>query len=245
LDTTSPAGLVTFNRLLDERIDRTIVNLRDANAQGLIFWDLEGLEFAAGYIGDPRQLARLAPEMEAAADRMFARIRAAGFAIGMTVRCERAERTASGDLQFERLHDPVREIQAKVAYAQQRWGATLFIIIGNGGDALTMSTITRRVNAASPAVLLIPTGADLDTFRWGAPWYNPQQATSPPLAAAAREHFPSAFTIYAPLEANYLLEQRDQLVRAVAAGDVLTFRAWMNNSELKAVQSIYATAAVP
>ncbi|MBA3699773.1 MAG: FecR domain-containing protein [Planctomycetes bacterium] len=244
VDVTTPAGLTAFNRRLDTLIDSTIANLKNVNAQGVLFWDLEGLEHAPGYVGDARLLSALAPEMDAAADRIIARIRSAGFAIGMTVRTEAAELPAGGALVFRRVSDPTQQVQAKIAYAQRRWGATIFPILGNGGDALTMSAICRRISAASPGVLLIPTGADGDTYRWSAPWVNPAQPATITIASSteARRGQPHAFAVIAPLEKAYLQQHYADLVQAVRAGDVLTFRAWNRNAEQQTVRSIYGEA---
>jgi len=238
IDVTTPAGLADFHHRLDTVIDHTIANLHEVGAQGVVFWDLEG----PGYVGDPRQLADLAPEMAVVADAMFARLRAAGFAVGVVVRTEAADHPASGGLVLRRVDDPVREVQAKIAYAQQRWGATIFPVLGDGGNALTMTTICRRVSAASPGVLLIPTGADADTWRWGAPWYLPTQPAPEVTAESARLTLPNAFAVIAPLETAYLQQNRAALVTMVAAGDVLTFRAWHRSDGTLAVQSIYAEA---
>jgi len=245
VDVTTPVGLTAFNRRLDILIDTTIANLREVGAQGVVFWDLEGLEHPPGYVGDPRQIATLAPEMDAAADRIIARIRAAGFAVGMTVRTEAAERPASGGLTLRPVSDPVQQVQAKIAYAERRWGATIFPIIGERGDALAMSTICRRISAASPGVLLIPTGADVDTYRWGAPWLNPSQPSTRIPSTTARQTQPRAFGVIAPLETAYLQQHHDDLVQAVKAGDVMTFRAWHRNAEQQTVKAIYAEATAP
>ena len=50
------------------------------NAQGMITWDIEGQEYphATSYIGDPRKVSLLAPEMEPMADAYFAKFRRGG-----------------------------------------------------------------------------------------------------------------------------------------------------------------------
>lgn len=245
VDTTMPAGLVAFNRRLDEQVTRTIANLQATGAQGVVFWDLEGLEHPPGYVGDPRLLSTLAPEMDAAVDRVMARLRAAGFAVGVTVRTESAERPSGGGLVFRTLSDPVQQVQAKIAYAQNRWGATIFPLLGEKGDALALGTICRRINASSPGVLLVPTGADAETYRWGAPWFDPVKTRTTLAPDEARRTDADAFAVIALLEAPYLKSHHDDLVRAVRAGDVLSFRAWTANPEQQAVRAIHQAAASP
>jgi hypothetical protein len=62
---------------------------RPVQPQGIIVWDIEGEEFIqpTTYIGDPRVFASgYAPEMNAAADSVFALFRNAGLKVGVTLR---------------------------------------------------------------------------------------------------------------------------------------------------------------
>lgn len=62
---------------------------RPVQPQGIIIWDLEGQEFIqpTTYVGDPRVFGQgYAPEMNAAADQMFAMFKAAGLKVGLTLR---------------------------------------------------------------------------------------------------------------------------------------------------------------
>lgn len=56
--------------------------------QAIIVWDIEGQEMyhAASYIGDPRLLPVMAPEMDVIADEVFAKFRNAGYELGITIR---------------------------------------------------------------------------------------------------------------------------------------------------------------
>lgn len=71
---------------------RSIINSiksRPVQPQGIVVWDLEGQEFIqpTTYIGDPRVLSEgYAPEMNAAADQMFALFKSAGLKVGITLR---------------------------------------------------------------------------------------------------------------------------------------------------------------
>lgn len=242
LDITSVAGLAAFQRRLDALIDQTIINLREMDAQGVVFWDIEGRELPIGYVGDPRQLGRLAPEMDAVADRMFARLRAAGVKVGVALR---SQELVAGRAQ--RVTDPAGLLQAKIAYARKRWGATLFPILGSVGDRsgeMSMATLCRRVVAAHPDVLLMPTGDDVDVYRWSGVW---QDAATPshPDPIAARSALPAAFGVLKVLEPPELEQRHDELVRQVAAGDILTFRAWYRDPGLEPVKRIQAEAHKP
>jgi hypothetical protein len=56
--------------------------------QGVIIWDLEGQEFrhAFTYVGDPRHLRELAPEMEPVAADLIRTFKDAGYEVGLTLR---------------------------------------------------------------------------------------------------------------------------------------------------------------
>jgi len=76
-----------------ELLSRTNTWISTANgsaikAQGFIIWDLEGQEInqAFSYVGAPNTIASMSPEMDGAADAMFAAFRAAGYRYGMTIR---------------------------------------------------------------------------------------------------------------------------------------------------------------
>src|SRR5262249_60126656 len=82
-----------FSNLVLSKTDDVItrMNEMDPRPQGIIIWDLEGEEFEQSftYVGNPNKLHDLAPEMDAIADQMFARLRAAGYRVGMTLRPSR------------------------------------------------------------------------------------------------------------------------------------------------------------
>lgn len=79
-----------FRRAVLQQADGVITRMNNMNPKpsGLIIWDLEGQEFnhAFTYIGYPNRIDRMAPEMNAVADELLARFKAAGYEIGLTVR---------------------------------------------------------------------------------------------------------------------------------------------------------------
>lgn len=66
----------------------SILNGMTVRPQGIIIWDVEGEEFLQPftYVGYPSQLPNLAPEMDAIADAIFAKLTAAGYRVGVTIR---------------------------------------------------------------------------------------------------------------------------------------------------------------
>ena len=242
VDVTTAVGRAAFQRRMEEKIDQTIVNLREMNAQGVVFWDLEGRELPISYVGDPRRLAELAPEMDAIADRLFARLRAAGVRVGMALR---SQALVAGHVQP--VTDPAGLLQAKIAYARKRWGATMFALLGSVGDShgeMGMATLCRRVVAANPDILLMPTSTDADAYRWSGVWQDPATPSSP-TPMVARRTLSEAFGVLRLLDEPELVQRHDELVRVVAAGDILTFRAWYRDPAQAQIKRIYAEARTP
>lgn len=85
------AGYSNFQKLLASQANTVIslIKARPIQPQGILFWDIEGQEFAqpTSYIGDPRWLnSGYAPEMNAAVDAMVSAFQSAGYAVGFTLR---------------------------------------------------------------------------------------------------------------------------------------------------------------
>ena len=99
VDVTTEQGLAAFRKRLLELAERTAQIANDTDAQGVIVWDLEGARHGhpTTYIGDPRQLDAVAPEMQwrpdpdakPTADAFFEVFDKAGLKTGLTVRPQR------------------------------------------------------------------------------------------------------------------------------------------------------------
>ncbi len=105
VDTTTPEGRQAFAKRLLARIDDNIAILKQAGAQGVIWWDLEGMRQPQplSWIGDPRVLdpkhphhQAFAPELDTpveyngetmpVVDACFRKWKDAGFKTGVTIR---------------------------------------------------------------------------------------------------------------------------------------------------------------
>ncbi len=174
LDVRSPEGLERFRALVANYATRAAAVLREMDAQGGIVWNLEGEEnpHPITYIGDPRMLPLLAPEMDAVADDLFRILTNAGLRVGVTIRPTQvyyqkdknqwahgtgshgSERNPLNEdfsaiwpsgLPWYQFYPVVERMCRKIEYAKRRWGCTLFYIDTNG--------------------LFVPQGPNLE-FKW-------------------------------------------------------------------------------
>jgi len=240
VDVTTPAGRLAFAQRMLRYADGAVAVLKKTGAQGSIVWDVEGQEFphATSYLGDPRSLPE---EMEAIADEFFARLKADGLRIGVTIRPHLPVRPAYGGkvTQIE-VTDPGQVLIEKIAHAKKRWGCTLFYVDSNGHPNVPMEEgIFRRVAAAHPDVLLIPEHETTRYYAWSAPYHTLEQgvASTP---SEVRDVYPGAFSvIYAPKD---VAKRRADLVAAVRRGDILLFQGWLETPEGTEVRKIYDEA---
>ena len=237
VDVTTPAGRADFRARVLEYADQSIRVLQRTGAQGMVTWDIEGQEFphATSYIGDPRLLPVLAPEMEPVADAYFKKFTAAGFKVGICIRPQQLENG-----QQRAVAGEAAQLLAKIDYARARWGCTLFYVDSNGGPFdPSDASVFARVAAARPAVLLMPEHQNFKYQAYSAP-YNDLRFERAVTPTAVRRTYPRAFSVIRG--ESQTQQQHSALVQAVRAGDVLMFPAWYNNDEAAEVASIYDEA---
>ena len=290
LDIRTEDGRTELRRLMMGYTDSCLKQLKAVNAQGMIVWNPEGGEHPhpITYIGDPRMVKILAPEMEDILPDFFAKIREAGFRVGCCLRPsqvyfnekkgEWAHGTGSHGPDRNPLNDDfsdiwpeglpwwrffpiVERMSRKIAYARQRWGATLFYVDTNGifaneGEENKMpwtlldSHIWRELHRRHPDVLFIPelrgsTAQNAYTAQYLQPPYS--SATTP---VRIREILPGAFgvsyTVNLPLPEWEAIA--DTLREGLRQGDSLFFRGWFGcayNAKIKALyDSVYPPGAI-
>jgi hypothetical protein len=158
LDIRTPEGKASLKKQLEAWSDRSVAMLKKMNAQGAILWNSEGEEnpHPISYIGDPRMLATMAPEMDEIIDLHHAKMVAAGLKTGICIRPTEIwfdkdkgkwNRSAGNDgvrteprhaaqkpadLENWQYFPVVERLSAMIALAQKRWKATLFYIDTNG-----------------------------------------------------------------------------------------------------------------
>ena len=159
-DVRTAAGKAELRKLFMEFADRCIKSLKKTNAQGMVVWDPEGAEnpHPITYIGDPRMVRILAPEVEDIYPEFFKKFRDAGLRTGCCIRPTQVylkdkkawshgtgshgpERNPLGDdfsaiwpkgLPWWRFYPVVERMCRKIEYARKNWGCTIFYVDTNG-----------------------------------------------------------------------------------------------------------------
>ncbi|MEO7719179.1 MAG: hypothetical protein ABIY70_23520 [Capsulimonas sp.] len=249
MDVKTPAGKEALRKRLLEYADNSIKVLKKMNAQGMITWDIEGQEYphATSYIGDPRIVKEMAPEMDAMADAYFKKFHDAGLRTGVCVRPQQLSHTPAKTEQQD-VADPAKIVALlydKIAYANKRWGCTLFYVDSNGDPGVPFDvTIFQRLAAKLAQnkidALIMPEHQNTRYYGCAAPYDElAQNVTSTP--ELVRAVYPGAFSvIYAP--DGPLEKDHDQLVAAVKRGDILLFRGWWDDPQNPQILKIYQDA---
>ncbi len=201
--------------------DQSIRVIKENGGQGMVVWDLEGQEYdhKISFIGDPRIAETLAPEWRGVIDEFFARFRAAGLRLGLTIRPQQFENGRQRD-----VWNPSTLLNEKIAYAKRRWGVTVFYVDTNRwGYLILPAPILRRVERAHPDVLLLPEHEWPGYYAFSAPLRNlRKEPARPPWLASLYHRGFNVIFISDGDPANRLAE----LKAATRAGDILMFRGW-------------------
>ena len=252
----SNEGRVKFKERILAAADQSIKVLKDMDAQGMILWDVEGEEFphATTYIGDPRMLPKLAPEMDAVADEYFKRYLDAGLRAGV---CIRPSRVVLDNGKARHLHngadadfDEAKELIEKVALAKKRWKCTLFYMDtnihfyrtrdGKTTNRLLDAEVIKKILLAHPDVLIIPEFAPLGYYAYGSSYRELRGGTAS-TSPQVRLAYPDAFSMIV-VNDGPMDQRHDDLVAAVRRGDILMTRGWFADSANPKVKRIYEEA---
>ncbi|MEI9865133.1 MAG: hypothetical protein WDN00_11405 [Limisphaerales bacterium] len=235
LDFTGTNGAQRFKKALFEYTDRSLDILKRTGAQGVIVWDLEGEQYPhkTTFIGDPRLLNRMAPEMAPLADELFARLRNAGLKVGVTVRPQQLV-FGPGWPQQSQVVNLKNTLLGKIDHARTNWGATLFYIDSNWGirrpDEMWQ---LRSLAKERPDVLLIPEHTYLPYWAFSAP-YNHLRKDSPATASRARKLYPNSFQVMDISDDASV----NKITDAWFQGDILLFRAWFWSPECAVLEGL-------
>jgi len=245
LNIGTPSGKADFRQRLLVLADSAIAVMKNMNAQGAITWDIEGQKFAneVSYLGDPRMVNGLAPEMADVADEYFQRFRSAGLRVGVTIRPQQLIISNGGQkIAQTAAADPAQLLIDKIAYARSRWGITMAYIDSNV-DANTNNpmdpAIIQKVAAAFPDVLLIPEHSDLRYYAYSAP-YKELRRGEVSTSADVRGVYPKAFSLIYTADGPLDLYHKS-LVKAVQEGDSMMYRTWYADPQNEKVKSLFSS----
>ena len=255
LDVTTEAGRQKLAERLLRRVDDAIKVLNDVNAQGVIWWDVEGARnpHPITYIGDPRVLDpqhpqhdKYAPELDTpvtldgktmpVVDACFAKFRAAGLQVGVTIRPQAL--TWNGNAPVQKAdNNPASQLLPKVQFARDRWGCRIFYVdsVSDWFVAWWLEPVIKKY----PDILLMPEWARTRTFVNSAPfsytkfsgWYR---GTPPEVKAC----WPNAFLGMSNLDLNDA-GNRENAIHAIQQGDMILFNCWYGGQEAQRIKSLY------
>jgi len=223
-----------FRKQALRKVDAAVKQALALNAQGIIVWEIEGTAIGRiTYVGDPRQLRWLNPQMDLVADEFFKRMTDAGLRPGVCIRptritCDKEKGTVQHS--YGAAKDPFSELDDKIQYAKKRWNCSLFYIDtnvvyrprgkeGKWTSSLIAPEVWRRLNAKHPDVLLIPELGIPVYHAWTVP-YSEMDMGSKGTPEMIRRIWPAA-TGALQLEDDDPVESHDLLVSAVRVGDII------------------------
>jgi hypothetical protein len=251
VDITTDAGRAAFRDRILKYADDSVKVLKDNDAQGMIVWDIEGEQYpqATTYIGDPREIKALAPEMDGIADQFFKKFKEAGLRTGVCIRPQQFVLSADGTAAQHDLTDNreiVNTMFDKMVYAYRRWGCTIFYVDSNGDPNVPypveiFKNLTDRIAAAGVKALIIPEHQNTHYYAYTAPYRELRLGAtgSPDRARFVYPHACSA--VYIP--DGPVDNDRQALVQNVKRGDILMFRGWWPDDFNAKMKSIYRDAA--
>jgi hypothetical protein len=241
LNINTPSGCAEFRQKILMIADNAVAIMKDMHAQGAITWDIEGAQYThANYIGDPRMVNELAPEMADLADEYFARFRAANLRVGVCVRPQQLQLSPDKKTATQMsVADPTQLLIDKIGYAKKRWGASIIYIDSNVNsyDSNPLdAAVMEKVSAAFPDVLLVPEHSTLRYYAYSAPYRELRQGfTGTPETVLST--YPKAFTLI--YTADGLIDYyHKNLGNAVKHGDALMYRTWWRDPQNEKVKTL-------
>jgi hypothetical protein len=236
-DFVGAQGRGEFRHRLLAYADRSIAVLCATGSQGVIVWDIEGQQYPQkiSYIGDPRLIGKLAPEMQAVVDEFFSRFRRAGLRVGLTIRPQQLVFDGGRPPRQENADDYSRLLLEKIDYSRRRWGATLFYLDSNGGvrwplEAYRLQKIARQ----RPDVLIIPEHHDLFYYGFSAPYVPLKKKYSVP-EPLLHIFYPRSSKAVSIAD---VWDTREQIETAYQQGSILMFPASQCGPECRTLQQL-------
>lgn len=204
---TSPEGVKAFQEAMLAYVNSSIQYCKyylggtrgngPAACQGILMWCLAGQQYpqSTSWVGDPRLLPTLAPEMDGVADRLFKLITDSGLQCGMTLRPQAFTQNPLWNSSIPPMEHPFKYFQKhivnpkdnssdidaiaqliidKASYAYKRWGCKLYYVdttVDMHGHALD-HTVWDMVHEALPDLLFFPEESSFSDYTSVTPLQN-------------------------------------------------------------------------
>jgi hypothetical protein len=201
---------------------------------------LEGEQYPhkISFIGDPRLVGTLAPEMGSVADDFFKRLRNAGLRVGLTIRPQQLEFDELGLPHQSQVLDTRRILLDKIDYARTNWGVTIFYVDSNGGIRRPDEAWQMRLVAGDrPDILLIPEHTYLPYSAFSAPYASLSKDRLAESASLTRTLYPDSFQA---LKISDATDDPEAIAAACLQGDILLYRAWYWGPECQILEHLAA-----
>lgn len=260
-DVRTDEGKAELRRRLLARADRTIANMLEVQAQGVIVWDIEGQQMyhPVSYVCSPDRTYEVSPEMAYVpqgetldtASAFFRRFTDAGFTVGVCLRPQAYSGNAPDgpytQVEAEDVEDPAELIRHKVDFAATHWGASLFYVDSNVSNVYGWPIPDRWLFGAAltqyPGIRLMGEWQNGGSYGTGAPydatWFDKVYETRD----RHRTVWPDANTSIAietvdltPLSSSAL----DAYTVAMRHGDVLLFDGAWPSPSMQAMRTLTA-----
>lgn len=236
VDVTTPEGIAAFQQRFLGFADTCIAEITRVGGMGAIFWDLEGQQYDAAYIGDPSQIERIAPELVGVLDAFLSRFQDAGLEIGF---CIRPQYFNSASLKQINTGHPGDILFHKIKYCVERWGATLFYVDSNLNDAgvLNRAVSYEALHLAFPNVLIFPEWEATRYYAYTLPYNNAvNKIFGAPQAACMV--YPDAVGLLKVTDPS-VASNPDEITAAAQAGNILLYDGWYRNPASDFVKQVY------
>jgi hypothetical protein len=139
--------------------------------------------------------------------------------------------------------DPLSVLKAKVQYASQRWGATLFYVdstLDYAGN-VTPAAVFQQLTQSFPGTTFFPEWKTPRDYAYTYPFLDAGNGVTSPDKMTLTVYPNAAGLIRVP-EDSKIASLQNTLIRAVSAGNILLFDGWYRHPGNDVVSRVYALA---
>jgi hypothetical protein len=245
LNTDDPSTHPQFRTWLLAHADGAVVTARNANAQGTVVWNIEGMKHRSfTYYGNPELAQELSPELNGVLDDFFKKFRDAGLQVGVCVRPWQLELNDDKTPRLSEVNDPLKALESHIAYMRSRFGCKLFYIDSFYRQALADLA---ELQAEFPDCLLMPEAWSPGQCNRAFGAYGATcLVDANGVITIDRTLYTKSFGVHLSwMQRVGLPGELEKLVAAVKAGDVLFINGWYQDGSSGKANEIYTAAGRP